>query len=459
MPSCWACGSPVIGDQHACVECQSLGALKEIEGELAEQHLDENVMEVAQLAAMARVHATMEKGFGRIASAIRWGTETLQWELRKQADALKGIDQTLKTPAETQANEWRIMADELLRRGVLDDAQEFYRKALSVNRLDYRVYVGLAQTLIRQNAFQEADRVLERSLPHAPTANDRQAHVADWRSNSLRLQAHVRYCRDRYGEAIEKLQLAVQLSPRMHEAWYDLAQAAAADANPKVFSEALQVAIRENPSNWQLAVADAQLRTAPELTVTLQSIAQPILNETAIACKTSLEQLRNCRSVGLQVLRGQMLASNARLWIRVLKPRSLTTLMTAELERFEKECSSIEEQLRSVTQATRGLRIEAETYDRLRDLHVKANALGERVAEVNTQARLGSTRFENAATDLVANYNVTWIILFGVALMAAVMWLGATSGRPVPPTPVPLNDASNAWDMKDLDLKQAKVGV
>src|SRR5262249_37412102 len=96
-----------------------------------------------------RLQATLTTGLSRIGSILEWGFNEISWQLQQQTEVLLDIDKTLKTPSETQANEYRRMADELQKRGVLDEAKEFYQKALSQNRLDYRTYVGFAHTLLR----------------------------------------------------------------------------------------------------------------------------------------------------------------------------------------------------------------------------------------------------------------------------------------------------------------------
>lgn len=103
-----------------------------------------------------------------LTSVMEWGFEELKWELQQQTAVLVSIDHTLKNPSQTQAHEWRRMAEQLRERGCLREAAQWFQKALAQNPLDYRIYVGLAVTYLRGNAFEKARDLLEKSLPHAP---------------------------------------------------------------------------------------------------------------------------------------------------------------------------------------------------------------------------------------------------------------------------------------------------
>ena len=40
---------------------------------------------------------------------MEWGFTGVCWQLEQQSNVLKGIDHTLRTPGETQANEFRVI--------------------------------------------------------------------------------------------------------------------------------------------------------------------------------------------------------------------------------------------------------------------------------------------------------------------------------------------------------------
>jgi len=157
-----------------------------------------------------------------IASTIEWGFGEIEWQLLQQADALQNPELPLNTSSQVQAEEWRIMAEELRRRGVLDESEAFYLKALDLNRLDYRMYVGLAETYLQSNQLEHAKNMLEKSLPHAPASKD-----FDYKSYSYRLIGHIYACGENYQEARSALRLSVQHSPRYLDGHYDAAQYAA----------------------------------------------------------------------------------------------------------------------------------------------------------------------------------------------------------------------------------------
>lgn len=250
MATCWSCGSTVSDFCYNCPSCESLGALTELKEEALANGQGIDRLAAIQLAGFQKLQATLSQGLSQIATAMEWGFAEVSWQLQQQTDVLKGIDETLKTPAETQANEFRQMAEKLVRRGVLDEAEEFYRKSLELNRLDYRTYIGLAGTLLRQNDFEEALKVLHRSLPHAPTSKGEA--IDDWRSYSLRLIGHVHACLADYGEAEAALSEAVQLSPRYAECLYDLAQVSAQVGRVRQCIESMRAAVEIEPLYWYL---------------------------------------------------------------------------------------------------------------------------------------------------------------------------------------------------------------
>jgi len=140
-----------------------------------------------------------------IATILEWGFGELFWQLEQQTEVLRSIDHTLKTPAETKANEWRLQAEELRRRGALQDSEEFFLKALNAYRLDYRIYIGLAETYLQMNKFDKAKTILENSLLHAPTNH--------CKSYSYRLIGHIYACEENYTKALEALHSAIKLYP------------------------------------------------------------------------------------------------------------------------------------------------------------------------------------------------------------------------------------------------------
>lgn len=166
MARCWSCGAEIPGGLHprywfTCPNCAQVEEIQTLRREASNN-----------LAELARIQEhgleTLSDRLSEVATVIEWGFEEIRWELQQQTDVLRSIDHTLKTPSETQANEWRSMAEELRRRGVLDKSEELFLKVLNMNPLDYRIYVGLALTYLQMNQFDKARSWLEESLPHAP---------------------------------------------------------------------------------------------------------------------------------------------------------------------------------------------------------------------------------------------------------------------------------------------------
>lgn len=264
MPACWTCGTSTNLPTHTCPACQAVTALEEVNITIAEGSLIETQLGLAQLAmqremvrGIDRLADANKRGFRQVCDVLRWSTTELAWRLDQQQEALVGIDETLRTPSETQANEFRQMAEKLVARGVLEDAREFYEKALNLNRLDYRIYVGLAGVLVKQNEIANSLSVLERSLPHAPKSPF--SLIADYKSYSLRLMARGQLCLGKMSDARRSIDEAIALSPFYYEARFDLAKIACEAGDEGTFEDSLNRSIVGSPAYWHFAYRDPTL--------------------------------------------------------------------------------------------------------------------------------------------------------------------------------------------------------
>jgi tetratricopeptide (TPR) repeat protein len=254
MATCWTCGGWVSEFSYTCTGCASVAGIQGLRQDVAFGTAVQAIGFARLTSAVEQLEGAVTRGLDKVANAIIWGVEDIKWHLQQTQETLKQIDDTLRTPTQTQSNEFRLMAEQLAERGVLDEAQEFYEKALDLNRLDYRTYVSLAMVLLRRNNYQPAISVLERSLPHAPPSYDR--HLRDLRSYSLRLIAHIHTCTDNHEAALEALRQAIQLSPTYHEAHYDYAKCSSLLHQPDECGKSLQVAIELEPFYWSLSRRD-----------------------------------------------------------------------------------------------------------------------------------------------------------------------------------------------------------
>jgi len=240
MAKCWTCGSSVDGYQYSCSSCKDV--LKKLENLRATTSLGFEELAIIQRDGFNRLSNQLSE----ISSVIEWGFGELIWQLQQLTDVLQSIDHTLKTPSETKANEWRLNAEELRTRGVLEESEEFFLKALNEYRLDYRIYVGLAETYLRMRNFDKAKVFLEKSLPHAPKGE------IDCKSYSYRLIGHIYECKGDYNNAASVLKTAIELSPQYYEGHYDYAQYCAQIKNAKTSLYSLQIAILAKPFYWCL---------------------------------------------------------------------------------------------------------------------------------------------------------------------------------------------------------------
>ena len=279
-----------------------------------------------------------------LAGIVESGFEELKWEMEQQTRVLLSIDQTLKTPTQTQAREWRQMAEQLRTRGCFDEAEQWFLKSLELNPLDFRTYVGFALNYLRKNDFDKAEEVLKNSLPHAPqgtlgpsqghkqrngfddmTREELQANADDimqeggygqkkdsqvtpfnYRSLSHRLIGRIYACRGDYGRATAELRSAIDLSPSYPEGNYDYALYCVQAGKATGWDEQLRRAISARPG--YLNVARVERRFSParqELKILLSGIltdayrnAQKTIQEAEVKVAEAQSAVANAPNAG-----------------------------------------------------------------------------------------------------------------------------------------------------------------
>ena len=248
---CWTCGALVNEWRYTCQSCQQY--IREMQ--TLAQSWELNVVDITQSSekgpgmlyfgehALESLQQEIFQQFveraTEAASLVEWGLGEIEWRLAQQLPDLLSLDQSLITQNQIQANEWRIMAGELRRRGVLDESEECYAKALEISRLDYRIYVGFAETSLQCHKFEQAKTLLERSLPHAPKRE------FDYKSYSYRRIAHIHACAEQYPQALALMRLAVKLSPGYTDGFYDAAQYAALAGEQEACIDYLEKALKK----------------------------------------------------------------------------------------------------------------------------------------------------------------------------------------------------------------------
>jgi tetratricopeptide (TPR) repeat protein len=252
-----------------------------------------------------------------LAGIVQGGFDELNWELQQQTQVLLSIDQTLKTPSQTQAREWREMAEQLRKRDCFDEAEEWFLKSLKMSPLDYRTYIGLAFNYLRKNDFDKAEEVLTRSFPHAPQGilgpsrkkpksvqdmtdeeaeavlveaglveaeideleseeNHVQVSQFDYKSLSHRLIGRTCACRGDYGRAAAELRLAIELSPDYPEGNYDYALYCVQSGTRGGWEEPLHCAISARPGYLNVAWVERRFFPARQ---ELKKLLSGLINE------------------------------------------------------------------------------------------------------------------------------------------------------------------------------------
>jgi tetratricopeptide (TPR) repeat protein len=272
---CFTCQEPTATPTYMCPQCKTVAGIADLKRA--------TVAGLDQLATAQRaMQAELGAGLRNIASILEWGFDEVSWQLHQQTETLRGIDLTLKTPAETQANEWRLMAEELRRRGVLNRSEEFFLKGLEANPLDYRLYIGLARTYLQSDRFGEALAHLEESIPHAP------GNGFDYRSYSHRMIGRIHASEGRYESAVGALESAIRFAPDYTRALYEHAEYCGQCARVEACLASLRKAVLADSGLFAVAETDPLLDPVrPSVAALLADLVDSASKEAQVAASSS----------------------------------------------------------------------------------------------------------------------------------------------------------------------------
>ncbi|GAK56062.1 Tfp pilus assembly protein PilF [Candidatus Vecturithrix granuli] len=400
---CWTCGTHVENWSYTCPSCQPVKELQElrksVQCDVANASPENTtkfycfgfpVLRQIQLKAFTLLEEKCSERFSDIASAVEWGFGEIEWQLVLQTEALHHLDDELNMPGQIQANEWRHIAEKLRVRGVLEESEEFYLKALDLNRLDYRMYAGLAETYLQGNQFDKARNFLEKSLPHAPAIPN-----FDYKCYSYRLLGHIYACEENYREAFTALRSSIELSPNYTDGCYDYAQYAVFVDQKEESLNSLQKAI-VTPLYFSLAQTEKNF--------------DPMRGDV----QSSLFRIGLTRKLSVQYFPG--LFALAKYWAKVGNTQSCLSLLNQLINRepgfFEmtQSAKALEPLKNEVQQLLSTLKSEAfhKAEKAVNEAENALNAVKETVSEVKQTAdRVGVTyvlksdiMYKNAETTL-----------------------------------------------------------
>ncbi len=387
MGNCWSCGAPVSGLRYVftCPACTETAVMKEIRKGIRDGvDCQESAMRMiaSGLSQVADEMSGVADGLSTLAAIVQGGFDELNWELQQQTQVLLSIDQTLKSPSQTQAREWREMAEQLRSRCCFDEAEQWFKKSLEMSPLDYRTYVGLAMNYLRKNDFDKAEAILLKSLPHAPqttNADTRQhesksaeqiaqeffeqrgeyptwdplrrgvilksdlaspvwlaRHLADapksntrsqfdYKSLSHRLIGRIWACRGDYERATAELRLAIELSPDYPEGNYDYALYLVQSERTNGLVEPLRRAISSRPGYFNVIMAEP--RFAP-VAQDLTNLLSGLLNE---AYRNASQEIGDAETMFAKAQRVEANAWHAELVPRVKEIATLLATARSDL--------------------------------------------------------------------------------------------------------------------------------
>jgi tetratricopeptide (TPR) repeat protein len=283
MARCWTCGTKIeqtIGDQYICESCEDISnQIRSLHGDVkyaterVSGKFDDLIFEQRHgFNALSTGIQNIARGMNEFASVIEWGFGELSWQvqqqtslLQEQTSLLEEIKNTLEKQRRFQADDLRVQAEENRSRGDYKHAIEYFLESLHESSLDYRTYIGLAETYLRIGQFTNAKIYLENSLHHAPASGN-----FSYKSYSLRLIGRIYYCWEDYENAIKSLKRAIELSPDYTKAYYDLAQYYAVNRDVEEAILHLRRSIEGNSFYFDLAIREKNFNSVRDAVLQLR---------------------------------------------------------------------------------------------------------------------------------------------------------------------------------------------
>jgi len=181
-------------------------------------HSQELTTEAIQNMNKEYAHSSREisDGLSELVDVFSYNHAEHMWELQKQTDVLKDIRNELhdiKVNWGIYRTEFELnIAVDCFKRCDYKESIKHLEKANDIDPRDYRVYITMGHVYLRIDDFKNALNWLEKSIKHAPTAF--------YESYSQMLIGRIHYCLGDIESAIEKLEIAKELSPDSSEASY-----------------------------------------------------------------------------------------------------------------------------------------------------------------------------------------------------------------------------------------------
>lgn len=301
MARCWTCNAKVPSTQYRCYRCSMNTLIEEIDTANKNWQVSQSTVTSMQNKVLDQTNNLADK-LDEITGIISWGFDEIVCQLQLNNYGLKELNDTLKSPAKTRANEHRLQGEELRKRKVYDEAIEFYHKSIEDYRLDFRSYLGMSRCLIEKGDVNGAIHYLEKGLPHALSNGDK--------GYMLRVLGKCHFCNESYDNALACLTEAIKTDGIYADGFYDFSQYLAlvddVSAN-KVLQNAFQGWGNEWEGGSYNKICELALKTAIQFNPLYYSLCryepnfinrkEAVLNSLREIHKEKLEecqQIRNC---------------------------------------------------------------------------------------------------------------------------------------------------------------------
>lgn len=165
------------------------------------------------------VKEAISEGFASLQATFEWGVAEIVWELEQQHKVLVDILEVLQAPLDTQAKELRKRGEYAFRNGWYDEAEKEFLNSEDKNPYDFSIHWNLGYIyLFHKPNPTKALKYFKNAVKYSAPKSTYYA------ANALRHVALIYYLQKEFNQAYESTQQAIQLHPKLYDAYYQHAQ-------------------------------------------------------------------------------------------------------------------------------------------------------------------------------------------------------------------------------------------
>jgi tetratricopeptide (TPR) repeat protein len=180
-------------------------------------------------------------GINELKASFEWGISEIVWQIEQNREVLKSIEQGVWSPFDAQARNRKKQAQEAYNFGWIDESEEYFLESEQIVKIDFSVHISLGMIyLFHKIDKQKALTYFEKAIKYArPKSNF-------YTSFALLHKALIHFDLNDLENAIYCAIEAIELSPDLSEAYYQIAQYYAQSQQSDKCTDNLYIAINKD---------------------------------------------------------------------------------------------------------------------------------------------------------------------------------------------------------------------